>query len=272
MTEKLKILFVCTGNVFRSLSAEYCLKDYLKKHNIKNVIVESAGIICKKENPNPTTIKTLKDFGINISNHKQIKVNEKLLKKYDIIISMAQNHYDFLKENFNINSFFFNELVNGKKISVLDTDDVNVDIDKHIRKTINYVHKSIPLIFDNIIYFNLLFSNFINGNFNHKNGFPFMPLYETKYSIAFMSIDIPEKEDGHILVVPKKRYKNLEDIPQKLLNDLIKTISIIGQSLMLSHEGYNVLLNNGRSAGQYILHTHFHIIPRKLDDKIKIEV
>ena len=37
MTEKLKILFVCTGNVFRSLSAEYCLKDYLKKHNIKNV-------------------------------------------------------------------------------------------------------------------------------------------------------------------------------------------------------------------------------------------
>src|SRR3989344_4575946 len=215
MTEKLKILFVCTGNVFRSLSAEYCLKDYLKKHNIKNVIVESAGIICKKENPNPTTIKTLKDFGINISNHKQIKVNEKLLKKYDIIISMAQNHYDFLKENFNIN------------------------------------------------YFYLLFSNFINGNFNHKNGFPFMPLYETKYSIAFMSIDIPEKEDGHILVVPKKRYKNLEDIPQKLLNDLIKTISIIGQSLMLSHEGYNVLLNNGRSAGQYILHAHFHIIPRK---------
>ncbi|NCN51593.1 hypothetical protein GW931_01125 [archaeon] len=27
-----KILFVCSGNTFRSMSAEKCLKDYLKKN------------------------------------------------------------------------------------------------------------------------------------------------------------------------------------------------------------------------------------------------
>ena len=32
----MNILFVCTGNVFRSMTSEYCFKDFLKKNNINS--------------------------------------------------------------------------------------------------------------------------------------------------------------------------------------------------------------------------------------------
>ena len=33
-------------------------------------------------------------------------------------------------------------------------------------------------------------------------------------------------------------------------------------------DGYNVLCNNGRAAGQLVEHLHFHIIPRKTGDGV----
>ena len=53
MGDKLKILFVCKGNIFRSVTAEYSLRKYLFDNNINDVIVSSAGIEAKKEKINP---------------------------------------------------------------------------------------------------------------------------------------------------------------------------------------------------------------------------
>jgi len=36
-------------------------------------------------------------------------------------------------------------------------------------------------------------------------------------------------------------------------------------------EGINILQNNGKDAGQLVPHVHFHIIPRRPGDGIKIE-
>jgi diadenosine tetraphosphate (Ap4A) HIT family hydrolase len=45
----------------------------------------------------------------------------------------------------------------------------------------------------------------------------------------------------------------------------------IGAAIDLEHGGYNVIVNNGLEAGQYIIHTHFHIIPRRGGDDITVE-
>ena len=148
-----KILFVCTGNVFRSLSAEYCLKSYLTKSNIKNILVSSAGIVAKPENPDPVTIKTLEEFGVLVDGHKQTKLTAEIVKDYDLIIAMAENHQEFIRTNFNIEVPLFNELTINKKTSVLDLDDVIEDYktnrkatEEFIRITVKHIFNSTPLL------------------------------------------------------------------------------------------------------------------------------
>jgi len=152
MGKKLTILFVCTGNVFRSLSAEYCLKNYLRRNRIKNIKVSSAGTICKKGKHPLVIIKKLGELEIKYYLHKQIKVNKNLLKKYNVIISMAIYHKSFLKKKFNIDSILFNELVTGKKTSVNDIDETSSieEAQSYMKKTVEYIHHSMPILFDNI--------------------------------------------------------------------------------------------------------------------------
>jgi diadenosine tetraphosphate (Ap4A) HIT family hydrolase len=109
-------------------------------------------------------------------------------------------------------------------------------------------------------------------NNNHVNGLPFLVLHETKHSISFLSIDIPATEEGHVLVIPKKHYSDLELIPKYIQYDLMEHISLISKALRVKNHACNILLNNGKEAGQCIYHTHFHIIPRNQDDNIAIEV
>jgi protein-tyrosine-phosphatase len=153
-----RILFVCTGNIFRSLSAKYALQDYIKKKGIKDIIVNSAGTIAEKEPINPVIVDELKSLGIDVSNHKQKRLDKQDLKNNDLIVAMAQSHVDFINNNFNFYKvFLFNEILTGKKESVKDVDEVfsnwrahKVKAEKYIRKTVRYIYKSIPKFYKNI--------------------------------------------------------------------------------------------------------------------------
>lgn len=277
---KKSILFVCSGNVFRSMSAEYAFKKYLQDNQIMDWNVHSAGITAEPQPIDSKTLETLSKFGVDNINHKQTKLNKALLKRYDVVVAMAEYHVDFIVSEMKYkNVILFNELASGKRTSVWDIGDVIEDqyanrtaVEKHIQKTVRHIVKSIPNVFEHAFDRYYKFADFVDGKASeHVNGFPFIPLYETKNTLAFMSISIPEKEDGHVLVIPKKRYADLSDIPESILNELARTMQKIGNWLTKYHTGYNILLNNGIDAGQYIFHTHFHIIPRKYNDEIEIE-
>lgn len=279
-SDKVKVLFVCTGNVFRSVIAEYCLKNYLRKKKIKNIIVGSAGVgieVSKSGKMNSYVVQRLKGLGFHI-NHKQKKLTGEMLKDSDVVIAMHKEHKDFIEKNYGLYVPLFNEIALDRNVSVSDIDSISEGpnrekiVHKHINETVNHVYQNTPKILNYIQYSNFLFLDFMKRKKKQRMGYPFNPLYESKHSIAFMSIDIPNKEDAHILVVPKSRFKSFETIPHEILHDLVETISVIGKAVKESHEGYNVLLNNGWSAGQRIFHTHFHIIPRNEKDGIKIEV
>lgn len=97
---------------------------------------------------------------------------------------------------------------------------------------------------------------------------PVTKIYEDEAVLAFL--DIGPVSDGHALVVPKQHFEKLHDCPDDLLGQIGLRLGKIAKavSAAMASEGYNVLCNNGRAAGQLIEHLHFHIIPRNSGDGV----
>lgn len=95
-------------------------------------------------------------------------------------------------------------------------------------------------------------------------------VYEDENTLAFL--DINPVNPGHILVVPKKHFTNLEEADEETLCQVIKTVKKISSSLKknLAVAGYNVAVNNDPAAGQVVPHLHFHVIPRLENDGLKL--
>lgn len=117
-----------------------------------------------------------------------------------------------------------------------------------------------------------LFCEFVSGKRKkHVNGYPFKSLHETKHALTFLSVDFPATEDGHTIVIPKKHFEQLETIPKNILADLMLEVKLVSKILRKNNEGTNILVNNGKCAGQKVMHAHFQIIPRNPKDDITIE-
>ncbi len=98
-------------------------------------------------------------------------------------------------------------------------------------------------------------------------------IFENESSLAFL--DIFPISKGHSIVIPKNHFNNLEDIPEEELSELFKIVKEIAVLIhdKLKVDGYNILQNNFKAAGQIINHFHIHIIPRKEnDDKFKLKI
>jgi len=94
--------------------------------------------------------------------------------------------------------------------------------------------------------------------------------YEDENFIAFL--DANPRTEGHTLIIPKKHYRNLLDLPVSLGNELLEAIKKVSLKLIKDKkaDGVNVLCNNESEAGQVVFHTHVHIIPRKKDDGFRL--
>ena len=73
---------------------------------------------------------------------------------------------------------------------------------------------------------------------------------------------------GHALVLPKKHYADLFEIPEDTLAGAAKVAKEVASVMKdkLGCDGLNLVQNNGATAGQTVLHFHLHIIPRYEDD------
>ncbi|MBT3404571.1 HIT family protein [archaeon] len=94
-----------------------------------------------------------------------------------------------------------------------------------------------------------------------KKEYPLIIVYQSKNILAFLS---NPNNVGHsdLLIIPKKHFEFIEEIPPKIQNELIRLSSKAAGILRKKYGGSNILLNNGRSAEQWIQHVHFHIIPK----------
>ena len=80
-----KILVLCTGNSCRSQIAE----GYLRHFAGEKAIVYSAGV--ETHGVNPRAIATMKEDGIDISNHTSNNVSEYYSIDFDFVITVCDN-------------------------------------------------------------------------------------------------------------------------------------------------------------------------------------
>ena len=97
---------------------------------------------------------------------------------------------------------------------------------------------------------------------------PFAKVFEDEVVLAFL--DIGPISDGHTLVIPKQHFEKLHECPAELLGQVCLHLGKIAGAVQkaMDSDGYNLLCNNGRAAGQLVKHLHFHIIPRNTGDGV----
>lgn len=109
-----------------------------------------------------------------------------------------------------------------------------------------------------------IFCKIINGEI------PSYKIYED--NDIFVILDINPVSTGHVLILPKKHFEMPETTDDEVLAKMIVISKKIGQKIkkILKSDGFNININNGKSAGQIIFHTHFHIVQRFENDNLKL--
>ena len=100
-----------------------------------------------------------------------------------------------------------------------------------------------------------LFCKIINGEI------PSEKVYEDEYVYAFN--DISPTAPVHVLIVPKKHISTINDINEEdcaLIGRIYLCAKKIAKEKGIAEDGYRVVTNCNKMAGQTVFHIHFHLI------------
>jgi histidine triad (HIT) family protein len=104
-----------------------------------------------------------------------------------------------------------------------------------------------------------IFSEIINGD---RPGFI---IFEDEQHVAIL--DKYPIDTGHSLVIPKKPYEKITDMPTNEVAKLFALIPEIANTILKATGAvaFSIAQNNGKEAKQIVPHVHVHIIPRYAD-------
>ena len=99
-----------------------------------------------------------------------------------------------------------------------------------------------------------------------RKDMPTEVVLESDRFIAFK--DINPAVEGHTLVVPKRHFVTLLDIPSSWGEEMLDFTKKVTDKLMTDYkaDGFNLAMNNLEAAGQIVFHAHIHVFPRKEGD------
>ncbi|MBN1502251.1 HIT family protein [Candidatus Woesearchaeota archaeon] len=109
---------------------------------------------------------------------------------------------------------------------------------------------------------NCIFCKIIAGEIPSKK------IYEDEKVLVIL--DINPGSEGHCLLLPKKHYQIMPQIPKDDLGHLFVTAKKISRTLLkaLGLQGTSLFIANGAAAGQKAPHFMMHVIPRHRGDML----
>jgi histidine triad (HIT) family protein len=95
-----------------------------------------------------------------------------------------------------------------------------------------------------------------------KGELPCHKIYETDHVLGFM--DIMPRGEGHVLVIPKTKARNIFDAKPEDVAELAKAVQIVARGVKqaFTADGVTIQQFNESAGGQVVFHLHVHIIPR----------
>lgn len=141
------VLFVCTGNIFRSLTAEYALRRELGG----GIVVASAGTEDYPYVVRPNVRDYLASKGLDVRAHQRRTLTDEILREAKTVIAMSTDHQRFMLERFAYRAPVFLEACGGACEALPDIEEVVLDyrtnpvaVDAHVRKTIDTIIEAMP--------------------------------------------------------------------------------------------------------------------------------
>lgn len=155
-----KIMFICFGNAFRSLTAEYCFKKFLDEKKANGFEVKSAGIAEGVYRPHKVSVETLSELGIDVTKHKHAILTKKMIDDNNLIVAMSRSVQDDTFKKFGVKIPLFLEICFGTEKSI--DDDVDFDhlkdkdkddkeIEEFITNTTFYINDCMPYFYKGVL-------------------------------------------------------------------------------------------------------------------------
>lgn len=148
------VLFICTGNIFRSMTAEHALRAQYKG---EDVISASAGIEAQTQAMYEPVKARVMALGIDPSGHVQRKVTLEMLDAVDLPVAMGVDHQDFIRATFGREVPLYNTVALGKDEPIKDIWEVvpHWDTDEGGRRTyalyvVNTIWETMPQFMENM--------------------------------------------------------------------------------------------------------------------------
>jgi histidine triad (HIT) family protein len=86
-------------------------------------------------------------------------------------------------------------------------------------------------------------------------------VHETDTTLAFR--DISPQAPVHVLVIPKQHHPDVLALARadpRAAADVLASAAAVAEAEGLTADGFRLIVNNGRNAGQEVLHLHAHVL------------
>ena len=139
-----QVLFVCTGNVFRSLTAEYALRAALNGR--AGIVVGSAGTEDYAHTVMPEIRQYLLGKGLDVSAHRRRTLTQAMVESAHLVVAMSVDHREFIRRRFGRSAPLFLECCGGAPEALLDLHEAVRDYRTNRAAALAYLHETMDRI------------------------------------------------------------------------------------------------------------------------------